>query len=507
MGEREQKNRLSMGDMIGLAIIIFIFLGVGKVMSVCTPGARMSTPDIRQWKAGPWGGGGANAWVPNSIVPLGTGRPTCNYMAVGLSAWSCGRPNPLCNNGEADGQWGQVAGAYRNLICWSNPGLQCIAYDYTCSSGAANSYDYNCNGYTDDADPPVNLGDNDGDGVLNQYDSKPDNSDCPNSGWWILKFYQVNKTTGCKIYNLEDSNPSSNCGWQTLSQCGAVNTYDNNWFTYIVVSSGALNWNEISGATNATNSTQGSYNTNTASWWTTEPGNTTGGGSNTANYAAVNSTDLKILADYMWGIQQNTGRMNTQLTDLQNYSWLQVQNGNLWGEQIVKGLAEVKEAVGNQGGAGNINVNMGGVETRLDTSNQNLTNLETKIDQGNAALNAITDKIPAMGEGELPEGDTTAINDDTTYNEAAANVYSDSAKGALGSFLDSFIQNNPIAAWISGTGVQYSGGSSSVSFNIQGMGSYSLSATWLGQAIDDNGIGTFFMALATFAGIVAVLRD
>ena len=146
------------------------------------------------------------------------------------------------------------------------------------------------------------------------------------------------------------------------------------------------------------------------------------------------------------------------------------------------------------------------VESKLDTVNTNLGTLGEKIDTGNTTLTEIKGKIPEVGEGELPEGETETFQDDALYSEEAAEGHQGAAGTDLSDFLTGYISSNPIGSLLAGTGVQVSGSVSSISFNIMGH-SYSLDASGLYDAIDGNGLGTFFVALCTIAGIIAIVRD
>lgn len=217
-----------------------------------------------------------------------------------------------------------------------------------------------------------------------------------------------------------------------------------------------------------------------------------------SNVAAINGgvADLKTKLDTAninlggvnGGISDVNGKLNTANTSLQGI------NTNVDGVKINTDGA--KNSLEYLKGRGDLTVsNIAGV-------NDMVGSMDARLGGIGAAVNG----LPTMGDGNLVDGDTSQINDDSLYNQAAANTYSDDAQSGASSFLTSFISSNPILSWVSNSGVVYGGAESSVSFAFN-QGTVVMSAVALGDLIDNNGIGTFFIGICTLAGLIAVLRD
>ena len=153
---------------------------------------------------------------------------------------------------------------------------------------------------------------------------------------------------------------------------------------------------------------------------------------------------------------------------------------------ITDKLQEVKQAIQDK----QITVDMGGVESRLDTAN--------------TRLNDIKNKIPSLGTEDLPEGNTTQIEDQSLISDAENQNRLNTAKTYLSGVLSNFVSNNPLLSVIQGTSINASG-SSSVNFNWGSYGSSTADAGQWGGVLDV--LGVVMVALSTISGIIVVMRD
>lgn len=326
------------------------------------------------------------------------------------------------------------------------------------SSQDPQTYDTDCDGVADayDYHPLWPSVDTDQDGYNDDVDPWPTDPLLPgSSSKWQLQWTFTRKSDGKKIQEWCDS--SGNCFF-TFSpgldptQTTINSAYSEDWKKLIETGGPTKTYAQIM----TEQETLGAYTV-------TEP----------AEQMSIGGGNLTPAEEAAMGI----GKVVTQL------------------ESIKSKMDSIREKMNSMGGGSNINVDLSGVETRLDTANNTLA--------------GIRNDMIKMGDGDendLPTGANNEFGSTTMFNEAAGNTFGDSAKTAFTSFLNSFIENNPIMAWVAGTGVEISGSQSSVSWSMMG-GSYTLDATWLGDKIDSVGLGTFFMALCTFAGLVAILRD
>jgi len=211
------------------------------------------------------------------------------------------------------------------------------------------------------------------------------------------------------------------------------------------------------------------------------------------------NTNSGTIATNTGNIKTGIDGVNTKLTtENTNSGTIATNTGN-----IKTGIDGVNtKLITENTNSGTIATNTGNIKTGVDTVNTKLDSIKTGIDN----LNSAVSDIPHMGSGNLPDGGTSEINDDSLYNAGAVSTYTTDAQNVATSFLDSFLSSNPIISWVQSSGVTYGSSSSSVSFSYNG-GQVNLSAIGLGAMIDANGIGTFFMGLCSLAGLISILRD
>lgn len=465
------------------AFWLVCFLYAGDAMGQCVPlyrGPISEAPD----EVGGYINGSDQATAEGNVIkiPVFAIPPGCPGLGANTkaSAWifSWG-----CTAGEPEGwhwvlhssKWAWVYTTVGGGGCGANQFTR--GFKYTFYTGVLSGQDFDCDGLYDSGDTgPTHYGatsDADADGIMDQYDSEPDNASCPTGGHWQRWATYTARSNGCTVQVYKDL--ASVCLDVYVTSCSSLSDYDfanrNNWVVVIDVQNkdSFHTWAEIAPADlSQTKGTGGEF---------IDP-NTKGGGGITGTRAttAGSTNDWDYNYEWLESIQKNTFETVKALREL------------ISGSQI--GDAKVAEAVKNQ--EVNVNVEMGGVEDRLDTAN--------------TALGGIHDDMPKMGTEELPDGETSEITDDTLYNEEARSDHEDEARTAFQSLLDGFLSENPIISWIGESGVEASGGSSSVSFSYNG-GSVVMSAVELGNMLDSNGVGDFFLALCGLAGVLAVLRD
>lgn len=454
----------------------------GGLRATCTPGVR-DTHAV----------GVTNPWVgtvPKAILP--TGHPCGSYTHGVLAFESTG-----CS-------WTPVNTWYGTdyyVVWWVGTG-QCAQngymrakYHVNCINYSNGTQDYDCDTIWDEVDPnPGNDPDwdSDGDGYKDSQDPWPNDPTLPGSqARWKRVAKTKHKTLDATFTWYED----------TLGAGGLVYTATGPDVEQLVnlygegesIPADDVTYEWLNGPTTT---------------WATGPGQNNDATAASKNPASEiqgeNAEFLRTMKDMSTGLSGKLTDIYTKSSDIK--TGVDGTNTRIEGTNTkLDGIGGKLDGLGGKldGIKSSIDgqqfPSLTGVESRLDTAN-------TKLGTANEKLDQIKNIIPVLGDGDLPEGETGELEDQSEFNEEAGGTKGETIKTAFTEFLDDYISNNPIFNWISRTGVSASGGQSSVSFTVRG-NSYTLDASWLGGKLGDIGAGTFFIALCTFAGIVAVLRD
>jgi len=366
-------------------------------------------------------------------------------------------------------------------------------------AGQGANYDYDCDGIKDNVDTQI---------------AEPGST----GEKWRLKTSYVRKSDGV-TYNLYEGD-MGHYFYTASNSSGTPDSFPATDYTaYGSVyygNGGYKNYNDLgfgtvgnqAGTSGGTGGPAAGGTTPTAS----SGGKATGGYSGNSDTQG-STTDYTKLLDFAQGIQKNTKDTASNLIELQKSLEKIAQNqatGGVGGSAQIDSRPNI-DAVKTSVDAGNTktdttNTKLDGLGTKIDTTNTKLEDIKGKIDTTNTNLTNIKNSMPTMGTGDLPDGDVEAIQDESSYSPEQAAIYQNEAQGALASFFDDFIANNPIISWINSSGFTYGGASSSVSFSICGR-TCVLSAAWVGDQLDANGVGNFFLALCGLAGVLAILRD
>ena len=208
----------------------------------------------------------------------------------------------------------------------------------------------------------------------------------------------------------------------------------------------------------------------------TSPGRATGGDSGNSVPSSGSTNDYKEMFDYLQGIQKNDKAIaDNQIkidTDLQQIKQNQAVGGGLAGGQQQS-------------------VDMSGTIAAVDAVKASVDALKTDADT-------------AGDTSGLPDGDTSAMDDNSAFSQEEMDTKYADEKDSLTTFLDSVIfQENPIVTVATGSGVNDGGGSSSVSVSA---GQFGFSLNFSGCESQLDIIGTFFVGFCGLAGFIEILR-
>ena len=442
--------------------VFLVFLGVCfpvDVWGTCTPGYSTG---------GVWLGG----FVPYQVFPsmVGSHRGSNNYGAVtdggatqccssSYEEWYGQTGNPPCVWNYAYGK------AVPDAVGCPPPtysGYAAHTFCYAFSTSAQSGHDYDCDGMTDDIDPDPNHVPT---GNFMKSQSRHKTLDA------VFTFY---------------TNVECVLAGGTAEECQYVRCDGTDCASVIA-------------ANDQPADRPGDYNTDvdmgTNTWAGWFGGNESGTIPSSGLPGTNTSGELGGLLSELRNIDGTERSVKGVLDDI--YLRQNNQTGSLTGkiDDLISKEGEVKQAIIDK----NLSVDMSGVNTRLDT-------VHSDLGTANSTLTDIKNNMVTMGTGDLPDGSTDEMNDDSSFGEVATTEKYNLVKDDMDSWLGTFLSSNPVLAWVTGTGVEYSGAITSLSWNMMGQ-TYVIDASWLGSKLDEVGIGTFFMALCTFAGISAVLRD
>lgn len=355
-------------------------------------------------------------------------------------------------------------------------GANVRGYDiyYNCVTKPANP-DWDCDGIPDDEDPDPGHGiqDSDQDGIADEDDPWPNDGDCPLGTQWRRMGSMIRESDGCVTSFYESHDPgcpsymSGSCGFDPNNYNPADYTYNETYWPDD--STGWTDWDEV-------------------------PGNDTGGGGGEPD-PQTGDPNLAGILQAVTRTATNTAavsnKMDTSLMKLDDiYDRLASTSGSQVSaiEALGGKLDQIKGSI--DGLDLEVNVNMTGVEGRLDTAN--------------TTLGEIKEKIPGLGSEALPDGNTTEIQDNSAVSDENNLVKLNAARDYLDSVLDWWLSNNPFNAVINDISVSASG-SSSMTFNWGKYGTSQGSGAQYQGFLDV--LGVAMVALASLMGLVAILRD
>ena len=390
-----------------------------------------------QGYTGEWIGNG----VPAAGIPPGKPGGCVGTHANVATGWG-----GCCDGGGAS-YWYAYGCVY--YVCVNRTEDACgqkqwLAYVYTMNN---NDGDYDGDGILDSVDPdPFVNDDTDGDGVDNDEDPWPDDEDCPGSGPWERMYTARHKTEDCSITFYNDS--SGNCGVvssESGAGCGSVTDWEKmddfdvrfyvgdsgEWSDYFPPSGGGPTGSEAPDPATKT-----------------EAGDT---------------GQVKALREMVEGLSGLGGKLDNIYARQNSNTDTLVSKLN---DIIAKG-SEIKTAVENV----SVNVNTSGIESRIDSTNTKLDTANTKLSSIDTKLGEIKDSIPLVGDTMgLPDGGTSAFENESVLGESIIEGYTDTAKGALGAVFDWALANHPLFSLLTGTSFAASG---SMSFQWD-MGTYGI---------------------------------
>ncbi len=442
----------------------------------------------------PWVG----SWVPKTVIPSGSGIPADKEyaQAVYYGSTSCGYSydnnvwygyalsvcNSLMEGGSSSDAYQVVlahpdcTGGYtgiKHIICYKWKDGVYADHDFDCDT-LKDSVD------TNSANPMVGAGDADNDGIDDIKDPEPNNANCPGtSANWRIQHVWVNRTNGCLVKYWVDSTGA--CKPFKTTTCSSVpesmtDLDPATWKTMLYIGGKSYAFNDIPVTDEVP--MNGVYIddpaqlvTGSGATTTYQTGVGTGGSSGTANYNSATSDDNKILGNYLEGIQKNTYDSVRNLKALSDQA-----------DKIIENQSAQTKAIRD---LENMKTDMTGVESRLDTV---ITN---------------TDDLPKMGTGSLPDGDVSAMQDNSDLSEEALTTQKTALETDFHNYLDGLIDASPITSIITGSGVSLSGIQTSIVIPWPG-GDLTIDFTKFHDVLAI--LGPVFVGFCGLMGLITFLR-
>lgn len=158
-------------------------------------------------------------------------------------------------------------------------------------------------------------------------------------------------------------------------------------------------------------------------------------------------------------------------------------------------LDSINSGIAGLGGIGTAIESMEGVVgEKLDTLHDDSENLGNKIVDGSEEVPEYEDQGTIEDNSDMPDAGVDGVEADSRYT---------AERDSYTTFLDTYMDSNPVGAVINGSHIEYDGGQSSVSVAA---GPFSFDLNFSGCESALNTIGTFFVAFCGLAGVVDFLR-
>jgi len=480
---------LDMRVKVLIFLILMIIIDVKVGFSDCSPGVRYTMNNNPEGYLGPWSGQNVPYYAGpydlvdnNGVKPSNWGFPG-NYkyynLMIHINDGLLGNANQYFAGKTGHRFVYGNSGGFYWQICTRIESGNCYGYSWWLNHTVTSwqSLDYDCDGTLDQYDntPTYGANDSDGDGIIDNLDPWPNDPNLPGNIKFQKSLRYVRKSDGkyIQIY-VDEADPMNENHW-FYSTNGGINindVNDNDYRVELTITGEAKTfsqWNFGEGQDNYSLSNLPENTIKEGSFSSVSGSSRSGGSSGTANYGNVTDTDLKILADYLSAIQSNTGGVVEGLNNL-----IAAQN-KLGGDLAKLAL--------NQNINNNVNVDMSGVEQRLDQ---------------------ISNKIPSMGQSsEVPEASQNNFN---VGQDEINNLYESeyaSEKSSLSSYVSNWLNNNPLKSLISSSGVQV--GSGSCKLNVS-FGNFNFDLDFCPAESYLNVMGYLLVAFAGLLGLVEVVR-